>query len=275
MSDELRAVTDDDWVALDQASSGIEFDQLKEVLSGTKEGKSLDSITSVKGLVKSFIDTQKMVGDPEKRLPSDEAGWEEFYRKQGKPESADLYNFGALSEYQIPDEVLGKIQGSLYENNLTNEQGVNIVKTFIDLTAADAEKQKADSETKAEEIKKAKEVKFGDKLEEVTNLAEGYLKGIENEAVRETLSGLANTAEGLEYLSKLGAAGLDDDPTGPLRKQPPRGALSAQEQIDRLKSDEEFLKKYIGTDTRIPRKAVEDAQKLMESLYAQAAAEKK
>lgn len=265
---------DELWLAVEEATKDINFDEIKSKFEGTDEAKTLESIKNVRGLIKSFIDTSKMVGDPEKRLPQDDAGWEDFYRRRGKPESPELYNFEPLAEYKLPEDILEPVTKNLYDANLTNEQAVKVVKTFLDLTQEDMNKEKEVLSKVKEEAQKAKSVKYGDKLSEVENKVEAYLGNIENEKVKAQLKSLSDTAEGLEFLNSLASRSYSDDPTGPKSKQPPKGARSAAEQIELLKRDQGFLKKLLNQDQSIPLAERQAAKKLWQDLQVEAVKEK-
>lgn len=258
------------WLEIQEATKDIDFSSIREKAMSLpdNQGGSLEPIQNIPGLLKSFINGQKMIGDSSTRLPKDDDadGWEKFYQKRGKPESADKYDFN-LPEYELPEDILEPVTKSLYDANLTNTQAQKVLKTFLDLTKSDMDKGKAAQEKRAEEYSKGKKVKFGDKLGEVENLTNSFLSKVENDEVKSALSQLASTPDGLEFLSIIAGKVGGDNPAGPSNKQPPRAAKSASEQIDALKADKQFLAKMFGNDMSVPLKERENARKLWEDLH--------
>ena len=269
---------DEIWLEIEEATKDFDFGSIKEKAMSLPDGqgKALEPINNVRTLMKSFIDAQKMIGDPSNRLPKDDdaEGWEKFYQKIGKPESPDKYDFN-LPEYELPEDILQPVTKSLHEANLTNKQAEKVLKTFLDLTKSDVDKQKAAAEQQAAEYLKQKQVKFGDKLGEAENLAKSLLDKVESEGVKNGLKELMSTADGLEFLSQVSGKMMGDNPAGPSNKQPPRSAKTAAEQIQSLKGDQEFLKKLLGTDRSIPEQARKEAQKLWQDLHYAAQEEAK
>jgi hypothetical protein len=268
---------DETWLEIEEATKDFDFETIKSKAMSLPDdqGKALEPIKNIRGLMKSFIDAQKMIGDPSNRLPKDgdQEGWEKFYQKIGKPESPDQYQFN-LPEYELPEDILEPVTKSLHEANLTNKQAEKVLKTFLDLTKSDMEKSQAEQEKQLEEFTKQKQVKFGDKLGETENLAKSLLDKVESESVKSNLQELMKSAEGLEFLSQIASKTTGDNPAGPSNKQPPRGAKTAKEQIEVLKADKQFLNKIFGNDMSIPLAERQNARKLWEDLHYTAAQEK-
>jgi len=261
------------WLKIEEATKDYNFDELKSVFGDLPEAKTLESVKSLKGLMKSYIDTSRMVGDKSKRLPDNDADWEQFWQSRGKPSDPSGYQFD-LPEYQLPDDIYDYVGKNLHEANLTNEQANKVMKTFLNLTKEDADKREAEYAKSLEEFTKQKEVRFGDKLSEYDNLAKSYIDQLGDGVVKSSLETLMANPDGLEFLANLAQAG-NENPGGPEYRQPSRNtAKTASEQLEMLKRDKNFLDKLFGTDMRIPALERKRAKELWQSLHEQAVKEK-
>lgn len=266
---------DEIWIEVENATKDFDFEPIRQKLLSLpdEQGKAFEPIKNVRALAHSYLNAQKMIGDPYARLPKpeDTEGYRKVQARYGLPEKPEDYKFN-LGEYQLPDETLGEIRKNLYDATLTNGQAEKVLKSFLDLTKRDLDAKAAEKAKLDEENKTKKTTKFGEKLSEVENLAKSYIEKIGNERVRNQLSGLLEDADGLELLSNIATVYQGDKPDAGA-KLSVKTYASARDQIEALKRDQAFLNKLLGTDARVPHAERVAAKKLWEDLHYSAAKE--
>ena len=260
------------WDVIDEAIGEFNFEPIREKLLELPDGKAFEPIKNLRGLMSSYLNAQKMIGNPQRSLPSldDPEAMGKLYEHLGVKSSADEYELNT-GELELPEDSLKAIKEGVHKAKLTPDQANEVLNVFLNLTRQEIEQQQAQQESSAEEVKQQKITKYGDKLSEVENIVNDFIGNVENESVRNALGSLANTAEGLEFLSKVSAMQQGDDPAGPSERQIPRAAGTPKDQIARLMADPLFRAKYTGAHSyegqRISQSDHIAAKELLLSLY--------
>ena len=94
--------------------------------------KSLEHISDVGALAKSYVNAQSMIGADKVAIPGKHAtdeDWGEVYRKLGRPDSPDGYELAnELPEgAEASDEMLGWFKGAAHEAGLTPQQAQKLL----------------------------------------------------------------------------------------------------------------------------------------------------
>lgn len=107
----------------------------KEVLDTPDQLRSLEKVTDIGNLIKSYVHAQQMIGSSIRR-PGESAKqeeWDAFYSKLGRPESADKYNrIEKLPEGLQRDEVLERaFYGVAHQAGLSQRQVDALVQWWV------------------------------------------------------------------------------------------------------------------------------------------------
>lgn len=102
-------------------------------------------------VIKSYRGAEKLIGKPVDRLAEipmdgDEAGWNNFYTKLGRPETPDKYNLmvGAPDGSKPDPEVTSHISGLFHKAGLTAKQAEAVAGGYNQLVAQRAEQEMKD-----------------------------------------------------------------------------------------------------------------------------------
>ena len=94
--------------------------------------KSLEHISDVGALAKSYVNAQSMIGADKVAIPGKHAtdeDWGEVYRKLGRPDSPDGYELAneLPQGAEASDEMLGWFKGAAHEAGLTPQQAQKLL----------------------------------------------------------------------------------------------------------------------------------------------------
>ncbi len=180
-----------------------------------KADPSLSPIKDITGLVKSYVNAQKLIGGEKVAIPKDESDgqWEVVYNRLGRPESPDKYSLvkpEGLPDYDEGAEKAFREQA--HKLGLSDRQAKGLFEwygsTAGEKFASASEAQKASLEQGLTALKAEWGQSFADKVAQAQKAVGFYgddeLKGFLNE------SGLGNHPAMVKLFAKLGS-GLKED----------------------------------------------------------------
>ncbi len=269
-------------------------DQLPADIKGDAAFKDIKDLG---GLAKSYLSSQRMIGIPAERrlaIPQDDKpeSWNEVYAKLGRPEKADGYQIPALADgkqYSEADKTFQtKLMPVLHEVGLSQRQINALVPkwngimaeyamaeqnaTQQRIAAGDAELTKTWGAAKDEKLSLAKgaisffagpgsPLKLGKDLQAALELKGSDGKSLGDlPAVSELMAYLGQTMREDRLIGKGGGGG-EGTPT----------PTEAEQQINALYADNEFMKAYNNKKHPGHADAVMRMQKLFEAKTAVAA----
>lgn len=106
-----------------------DFGTFRQTLGDLGKEKSLDVVKDWGGLVKSYVESQKMIGNSI-RLPGPDAkpeDWKKVYQRLGAPESPDKYQIAVPKEVGWDEESLGAYRHLAHDLGLTQTQAAKMV----------------------------------------------------------------------------------------------------------------------------------------------------
>ena len=240
---------------------------------------SLQSISSLDDLAKSYVHAQHLVGKDKIALPSNEndhEAWNDVLSKLGRPDSPEKYELPKPAEdspVHIPEGMDQEFSKKAHELGLTNKQARDLFGWYVSDVAEGQhkqfEQQVGEARQSAEqELRKEFGNAFTDKVQAAHKAVQTY-GGDEVLKVLET-SGLGNDPNVVRMFAKLGE-NLREDTVGGSSPTFGRTPDQATSEMQRLKSDQQFMKVYL--DDRATGHA--EAVQRMNALYADAYPEQK
>ena len=104
----------------------LTWDQIKSnIPEELRSDKSLEDVTSLEGLTKSFIHAQKSMGAEKYVIPdkhATEADWKQVFQKLGNPESIEDYKINAEGDQVLGEETVNKIKAAAHEAGVLPHQ---------------------------------------------------------------------------------------------------------------------------------------------------------
>lgn len=211
---------------------------------GTKGFKDLDS------LVKSYREAEKGLRDGGRiKVPGEGAQADEvtaFHRAIGVPEKAEGYEIKGPEGVKLNDAVLGQLAEAGVKYGVPKGAFQGLVNDFIQIQMADADAERARQDGLASEWVKSQGAQADEQIAHVNSAVRAL------ELTKTDMAGLrsgmgADRALGL--LAKLGAGMAEDVMiTGGSNRFGVSGA-EAQTELDRLKSNGEFMAKAMKDGT--------------------------
>lgn len=230
----------------------FDFAPVKELIGRLPEAdrKIFENTSDLPGVFSQNYNAQKMIGKQPKFQPipdpKTEEGMSKLRELMGVAKTPDEINLG--TEANDLDPVIQKqIKDAFVKSGFTPQQAKDAFDTFLNITKEDSAADKAAKEAKATELHEAKVLKFGEKLEEMNNLAEDYINK-QPEALRNQLKELAKTADGLDYIANQSKIQAGDNPAGPEGAKPATTKTAAEQIKDILSGkDLRFRAELYGT----------------------------
>lgn len=207
-------------------------------------------VKDLDGLVKVARDNQRAVRESGRiKVPGEGAQADEvtaFHRAIGVPEKADGYEIKGPEGVQLNDAVLGQLAEAGVKYGVPKGAFQGLVNDFIQIQMADADAERARQDGLASEWVKSQGAKADEQIAHVNSAVRAL------ELTKADMAGLrtgmgADRALGL--LAKLGAGMAEDVViTGGSKRFGVSGA-EAQSELDRLKSNGEFMAKAMKDGT--------------------------
>jgi hypothetical protein len=231
---------------------------------------ALNDYKDMAGLVKSHISLQSMIGNAIPIPKADDAdGWNNVYKKLGKPETPDGYQFDLGEQFKGVqlDTDMGKWARDLFHGaNLTPQQANKVMQGYLQKETELSQNKQETTDNQAAQWQDQLEQELGPKFEETTLFAERASSRFLDPDTRHFLesTGLGNHPGLVKAFSNIGRL-LGED------KVFTEGANSsgfmespeeAKLQIGKLQTDTEFMKAYQQRDNPGHAAAVERMQRL-------------
>lgn len=224
---------------------------------------SLQTFKDVGGLAKSYVEAVKKIGVPPEeiiRAPKKDEDWAGVYNKLGRPESPDGYG-----EYEgiENDEAFAAYKQQMHELGLTKKQFDSLMRYNMRL-AEDAQRGTEEAARQAaiernENIKKVDSTlkkEWGEDYQRNTDSAKLALSvGGQQflDLLKET--GALHNAATWEALAKLGSKFREDTLiNGEMFPEGVRSSKEAKAELERLRTDVDFQKKYVAGDSAAVRR---------------------
>lgn len=133
-------------------SDGLTWDQIKQAIpEELRNDKSLEPITSVEGLVKSYIHGQKAIGKDKISLPdkhATEEDWQEVFKKMGNPESLDEYKYSLEGDSALSEDVMDKVKEAAHKAGVLPWQFEKVVNVLNKEGLAQTEAQQTEAQNR-------------------------------------------------------------------------------------------------------------------------------
>ena len=170
--------------ASDQQQEQVKEVDFKSLIPAEyKEDKALQNFQDMKGFVKSYLHSQKLVGADKIPVPNKHAtdeDWNEVYTRLGKPESPDGYKFNLPKDNnKLDDNSLKAFSEQAHKLGLLPHQADGIIKYYNELANAAEVDTNSKAETSRLQAEEALRKEFGpaynNKLNAAKNLASATL----------------------------------------------------------------------------------------------------
>jgi len=247
------------------------LDQIRD--ETIKSDPSLQSITNVEDLAKSYVHAQKLVGKDKIALPKDDndPAWSDVLAKLGRPEDPSGYQIPKPADdspVKLPEGMDDKFKQKAHELGLTNKQAHELFGWYVsDVVEPEFQSFDNQMEKSRQDGEKALRQEFGNAFDDKIKDAQRAVSEFGGDEVLEALTrtGLANDPNVVKMLSKIGE-GLREDTVGGSSPQFGKTPDQAKQEIQSLKADKSFMENYLSA--RAP--GHKDAVDKMNRLYADA-----
>ena len=184
------------------------LDQIKDLPDDIKKDPSLKPFKDMGGVLKSYVNAQKMIGKDRAILPTDKSSpedWANFYKKMGLPEK-EKYEF-KLPEGAEKTAILDAIKEAAYQNGILPRQMEPVLKSYFDKAKEAQELAKAEATKKMEEQIGGLKKEWGNAYEKNLGLAKEALKAFGDEDLVGWLneSGAGNNIHLIKLLNNIGS----------------------------------------------------------------------
>lgn len=186
-----------------------EFDGINELGEEILGAPCLTSIKDVNGLVKNYVNAQKMVGADKIIIPNEhstDADKENFWKKLGKPGSLEEFKINLPEETKVEKEFYDEFKKFSFENNILPNQANEMVKFMEQYEHNMSEKFIAEAkETQEANINGLKQ-EWGDSFDGKINIVNTVIKEFADEDIMNHLknTGLVNDTKLAKFLASIG-----------------------------------------------------------------------
>jgi hypothetical protein len=212
------------------------FDELDPDL---KNHPSITKFKDPKGLAKSYVELQKMIGKDKIAIPNEKSTpqeWSEFYQKVGRPDEMTGYE---APDIEMPEEIkmraesLEAFKAKAHELGLTKKQFAElyalqseITQTTFNQQVEEAQKMKENTET---ELRKEWGAAFDKKIDSAQKLINTFFKGKE---LHKAFTVLSNDRGFVSAMSDIAEKLGEDNISGTSRMtMTPKEAQSSMNQM--------------------------------------------
>jgi hypothetical protein len=176
---------------------------------------SLQHITDVGNLAKSYVNAQKMVGQDKIPLPTKYAtdqDWTNVFNKLGRPDSPDKYEIKPPQGKSFDDNILKEFKQAAHAANLLPQQVQKVIDWYGQVT--DKVNQQVTEKTQAERVnaENALKTEWGNAFDTKVSKARQALKDFAdpNDIKYIEESGLGNNPVLIKMLAKMGESVSED-----------------------------------------------------------------
>jgi len=241
-----------------------------------KRDPSLGQVQSVEDLAKSYVHAQKLVGKDKIALPTDEndtEAWNDVLSKLGRPDSPDDYQLPEVSEdsaVKMPEGMDQWFKTKAHELGLTNKQARELWGGYVsEVAEKEVQNLQTHAQQQRQEAEKQLKSEFGNAFQEKLQDAREALKQYDVDgSVAQALdrTGAGNDPGVVKMLAQIGEQ-FREDKVGGSSKQFSRTPQQAQQEINELKADSNFMQAWMNPSAPNHQNAVEKLRALYEEAY--------
>ena len=231
-----------------------------------KSHPSLQKFNSPADLFKSYVSLESMLGKNKVPIPDENASpeeWDKFYEKLGRPKTPDEYEI-KLDGVQANEEFLNNYKQWAHKVGLNKQQAAELAKHYAEFENQYVARLQQDFISRVKEAKMNLANEWGQNYERNVKAAERALMAAAGEidGLQEWLDASGAKADPVfvKLMHFFGRGLAEDTLKGGGKAIAPE---SAEAEIERLLSDEDFKKKYLNGD----KAAVAQITKLREAAY--------
>jgi hypothetical protein len=209
-------------------------------------------------ILDSYEKLETLMGTPKERLlrlpdKPDAPEWGDIYDRLGRPKNANEYQFGKPGAEPVNKEFTDWAQKLFHSQGLTKQQGETLAARWNEYAIGDVQKQQeayaANLKVEQTALQKEWGAAYDQKIKGCQAAAQAFGLGREEVAKLEKALGYSAT---LKFLSNVGEKLSEDSFIGAENGASGfKGALTpaaAQSEIEELKKDKDFMRRYTSGD---------------------------
>lgn len=140
--------------------------------------KSLDHISDVGALAKSYVHAQSMIGADKIVMPgktSTPDDWNEFYNRIGRPESSEAYNLPEPQDFDADPNMTSWYRQAAHEIGLTESQASKLYEAYNNFASTQGQNAEMNHQVTLEETQQELMREFGEAYEDRINQGFGVV----------------------------------------------------------------------------------------------------
>jgi hypothetical protein len=246
-----------------------------------KNDPSLAPIKDLPGLVKSYVNAQKLVGRDKIALPGENAKpeeWAEVWKRLGRPETPEGYKLAKPSDlpkdFPFQEQIIQGFSKTAHELGLTPAQVTGLYKWYLQGEVDAWTGMQRDQAQGVQAAETALRKEYGSAYEERVDAAKKILAQFGSQELLQQLetSGLGNNPLLVKFLANVAGQFSEDTLKGMGKSRfNIKTPEEARADIAALKADKAFTDAYFDPK----HQGHEEAKKKYNALYAQAYPEEK
>lgn len=180
---------------------------------------SLKPIKDVNGLIKSYVNAQRLVGADKVIVPkanADKSEWDAFYSKLGKPENLESFKLDKTADSMFDDAFLDKFKATAYELNILPAQAQKLYEAMNGVEREATSQYVEQAKVKYTEAVTGLKTKYGEAFDQKIGLARTAVMELGGEDFQKYLrdTGMGNDPKLTEMFIKIGEMISKEDNVG-------------------------------------------------------------
>lgn len=239
--------------SVDNSASNTPVDFMSSMDDDTRAFAESKGWSAPGDIIKSYQNVEKMVGGRVK-IPDQEDtdGWNDLYSRLGRPEDKDAYEIEVGEN--VDEKTVSWFKEKAHAAGLTQAQAGQMFGSMAEQRAAEAQAAQdqaaIDSENQLGELKKEWGAGFNGKIGAAKNAATRF--GVSDEMVDNMASAIGLSAT-LKHFAQIGEAISEDTfesgaTAGGVGNNMSVTPAQANNQINELKNDPNFMQRYVNGD---------------------------
>lgn len=234
---------------------------------------SLLTIADVPALAKSFVNSQKLIGNKRIVQPgpnSTPAEWDSVYNALGRPETFDKYPDAAVKPADgltFDKAGMDKAKGVFHKLGLLPHQAKGILDFYIEGMNGSHTGMVQQMEQQKAQATESLRADWGDKYQVNVDIAKAAVKKFADPAaLAELEAGLGNNPAMVKMFHSMGKALMEDRSSMPGGTLQAGSAAEASQRIEALQQDAEWMKAFTSRDHPQHQAAVDQMLELRRKL---------
>lgn len=195
--------------AKEEPTGIVEEGWLKGVQNEWAQDSSMQNITSIEDLAKSYVHAQRMVGKDKVVLPNEHSTDEErreFLHKMGLPKTAEDYGVKPGEETRLSEDFAKSFIEKAYEKGIMPNQAQDMMNWYEEQLGAEETLHNQAAEQSLQETVDTLKSEYGQAYDSKINLANKVLQDNMDEDTIESMraSGLLSNKEFIQTMVKIG-----------------------------------------------------------------------